>query len=49
MKDGKKFQPADFQGRKSRYGVNWVVMEQPGIAGMDCVYQNRRVRVRRAD
>jgi len=49
LKDWKKFQPADFQSLKRRYGVNWVVVEQPGIAGMDCRYQNIRVQVCRLE
>ena len=49
LKDWKKFQPADFQSLKRRYGVNWVVVEQPGTAGMDCRYQNMRVQVCRLE
>lgn len=45
VNDWKKFQPADFQDLKRRYGVDWVVLEQPGIAGMNCPYQNAEVQV----
>jgi len=31
------------------YHVNWVVMEQPGGAGMNCPYENRAVKVCRLD
>jgi hypothetical protein len=30
---------------KSDYGVNWVVVQQPDGANLDCVYQNRAVLV----
>jgi len=35
----------DFSRLKNKYGVGWVVMQQPGVAGLDCVYQNSAVRV----
>jgi hypothetical protein len=41
----KKFQLADFQRLRRQYGVSWVVVEQPGVAGLDCKYQNPAVRV----
>jgi hypothetical protein len=41
----KKFQLADFQKLKTRYGVDWIVLEQPGVAGLVCPYGNWRVRV----
>jgi hypothetical protein len=39
------FQAADFSRLKENYGANWVVLQQPGVAGLDCVYQNVAVRV----
>ena len=30
---------------KRQYGVSWVVLQQPGLAGLDCQYQNSVVRV----
>lgn len=30
---------------KRQYGVNWVVLQQPGIAGLDCRFQNAAVQV----
>jgi hypothetical protein len=41
----KNFQAEDFARLKEKYGVSWVVLQQPGIAGMDCPYQNGSVRV----
>lgn len=41
----KTLQAADFARLKERYGVSWVVLEQPGTSGMDCEYQNSAVRV----
>lgn len=41
----KTFQAEDFEKLKKNYGVEWVVLEQPGVAGVDCEYQNARVRV----
>jgi len=49
LKDWKNFQPADFQSLKRRYGVNWVVVKQPGLAGLECPYENEQVRVCRLD
>jgi hypothetical protein len=28
--------------------VSWVVVQQPGVAGLDCAYQNSAVRVCRS-
>jgi hypothetical protein len=41
----KKFQRADFEDLRNRYKVEWVVLQQPGIAGLDCPYQNLAVKV----
>ena len=41
----RSFQAADFQRLKSRFGVNWVVLAQPGPSGMDCPFENHAVRV----
>lgn len=41
----KKFEPADFSKLNKKYGVHWVVLEQPGVAGLDCPYQNAAARV----
>ncbi len=39
------FRSEDFSRLKNRYGASWVVVQQPGVAGLDCVYQNRAVQV----
>jgi len=41
----KQFRIENFQNLRARYGVNWVVLEQPGVAGLTCPYQNGRVLV----
>jgi hypothetical protein len=41
----KKLQGAGFERLKEKYGVTWVVLEQPGVAGIDCQYQNTAVKV----
>ena len=41
----KSFQLADFQKLNARYSVDWVVLEQPGVEGLACPYENWRVRV----
>ncbi len=40
----KNFHLEDFERLKNKYGVSWVVVQQP-IAGLDCAYQNQTVRV----
>jgi hypothetical protein len=39
------FQAPDFARLKKNYGVSWVMLEQPGVAGIDCPYQNAAVQV----
>jgi hypothetical protein len=43
------FTGTDFQRLKSRFGVDWVVLQQPGVAGLACPYQNSAVLVCRVD
>jgi hypothetical protein len=45
----RSFQAADFHSLKISFGVNWVVLAQPGIAGMICPYRNRSVLVCRVE
>ncbi len=45
----KTFQAQDFRRLKAEYGVNWVVVQQPGAAGLDCPYQNAAVLVCRVN
>jgi hypothetical protein len=44
-----RFQVEDFRRLQVRYGVNWVVLQQPGVTGLQCPYQNQAVRVCRVD
>ena len=41
----KHFQAADFERLRAKYGVSWVVVQQPGVPGLECTYQNAVVRV----
>jgi hypothetical protein len=41
----KDFRVADFAQLKKKYGVSWVVVQQPGVDGLSCAYQNTAVRV----
>jgi hypothetical protein len=43
------FQVADFRRLKQEFGVNWVVLRQPGVPGMDCPYENKTVMVCRVE
>lgn len=40
-----QFQLRDFAQLGDAYHVSWIVVEQPGAAGLDCPYKNRAVRV----
>ena len=35
----------DLQRLKTQYGASWVVLQQPGISGLDCRFENLAVRV----
>lgn len=39
------FQQSDFARLHQQFGVNWLILQQPGIGGMDCPYQNQLVKV----
>lgn len=39
---------ADFARLKRDYGASWLIVQQPGVMGLDCPYQNDAVRVCRA-
>jgi len=45
----KTFQPQDYRRLQAGYGVNWVVLQQPGTPGLDCPYQNAAVFVCRVE
>ena len=41
----KQFQQSDFERLQRKYGVTWIVVQQPGPPGLDCPYENPAVRV----
>jgi hypothetical protein len=41
----RNFQAADFYRLRRQYGVSWVILRQPGGAGLVCPYQNAAVLV----
>ncbi len=43
-----RFGTRDFERLHARFGVDWLVLEQPGVSGLDCPYQNKALRVCRA-
>jgi len=45
QKNWKQFQKKDFERLRQKYGVNWIVVQEPGPAGLDCPYANAAVRV----
>jgi hypothetical protein len=47
--DWRSFQKPDFLRLKSQFGVDWVVLTNPLVAGMTCPYSNQRVSVCRAE
>ena len=49
QKNWKRFELQDFRNLQSAYGINWVVLQWPGRAGLDCPYRNQAVMVCRLD
>jgi hypothetical protein len=49
LKGWNDFTTKDFRRLNRQFGVSWVVLEQPGVPGLDCPYQNSRVRVCRIE
>jgi hypothetical protein len=45
QKNFEHFKQSDFERLEKKYGVSWVVVQQPGPAGLQCPYQNPAVRV----
>jgi hypothetical protein len=45
QKDWKHFQLSDFERLKSEFGVTWVILQQPGVPGFVCPYENTVIRV----
>jgi hypothetical protein len=43
------FGKEDFERLRQKYGVSWVVVRQPGPAGLECPYENSTVRVCRVN
>jgi hypothetical protein len=43
------FQSADFQRLRNEFGVNWVVLERPGVDGLTCPYENGALLVCRIE
>lgn len=41
----KDFQTPDFQRLHTGFGVTWVILEVPGVSGLDCPYRNSTVLV----
>ncbi len=39
------FTLADFEHLRSKYGVTWVILENPGVPGLACPYTNSSVQV----
>jgi hypothetical protein len=39
------FTPLDYQRLRARFGVDWVLVERPGTAGLDCPYTNTAMLV----
>jgi uncharacterized protein DUF6798 len=39
------FGPDDFARLKKRFGVDWVLIEQPGMEGVECPYKSVELRV----
>ncbi len=41
----RSFQLADFLRLRQDFGVTWVVLQKPALAGLDCPYENNTVKV----
>ena len=44
-KNWENFQLADFERLKQKYLVSWVIVQKPGVDGLDCRYANSAVMV----
>ncbi|HEX9111577.1 MAG TPA: hypothetical protein VF845_08875 [Terriglobales bacterium] len=49
QKNWKQFQKGDFERLRQKYGVSWIVIEQPRKPGLECPYQNSAVLVCHVD
>ncbi len=41
----KNLRLSDFERLKQKYGADWAIVQQPGISGLDCKFQNSAVQV----
>jgi hypothetical protein len=41
----KDFRAQDFMRLKEKYNVSWIVVQRPGIEGLNCPYANNAVEV----
>jgi hypothetical protein len=49
QRNWKQFDKGDFERLRKKYGISWAVVEQPGVSGLECPYQNSTVKVCRVD
>jgi len=49
QKGWQNFQAEDFRRLHAEYGINWVILQRPPIAGFACPYENPAVSVCRLD
>jgi hypothetical protein len=45
QKDWKHFDKQNFLRLHEKYGIDWIVLQQPGVPGLSCPYENRTVMV----
>lgn len=45
LRGWRNFGARDFLRLHKQFGVNWVVLQRPAVAGLDCPYQNQAVSV----
>jgi hypothetical protein len=43
QKNWKRFDKTDLLALQKSYGITWIVVQQPGVSGLDCPYRNREV------
>jgi hypothetical protein len=49
QQDWREFRAADFERLHRDYGVTWVVLQRPGVAGLACPFHNDAVMVCRVE
>ena len=45
----KNFQAADFERLRAEFGVEWVVLDGAGVAGLECPYRDNQLSVCRVN